>query len=209
MDASTWDLPDHAMHPAAPTDDDFQHFLNMSAMNNPMDDAPDYGFHDFHSAAAGAGAGSGHLLQQQQPRDQLDTPMSGTDAPMILSRAHTSLHQQISAITSAAPYQTIPTSLMPAPSPSEAMVNSIDAQIHFLQQQKLQAQQRQLEEQMEEHQAAFFARQSRMVPPTPRSLEMPARVNQYYGQPSPAGRQQPQMDFRYQPPKDQQQEVCT
>lgn len=209
MDSSTWDLPDHAMHPAAPTDDDFQHFLNMSAMNNPMDDAPDFGFHDFHSASAGAGAGSGsgHLLQQP-PRDQLDTPMSGTDAPMILSRAHTSLHQQISAITSAAPYQTIPTSLLPAPSPSEAMVNSIDAQIHFLQQQKLQAQQRQLEEQMEEHQAAFFARQSRMVPPTPQSLEMPARVNQYYGQPSPAGRQQPQMDFRYQPAKDQQQEVC-
>ncbi|KAK1837297.1 helix-loop-helix DNA-binding domain-containing protein [Podospora conica] len=200
MDSSNWDLPDHAMHSAPPTDDDFQHFLNMSAMNS-MDDHPDYGFHDFHSAAAGVGPS--HLLQQ--PRDQLDTAMSGTDAPMILSRAHSSLHQQISAITSAAPYQSIPTSLMPAPSPSEAMVNSLDAQIHFLQQQKLQAQQRQLEEQMEEQQAAFFARQSRMVPPTPQSLEIPARVNQYYGQPSPAGHQQQQMDFHYRRAKEQQE----
>ena len=203
MDSSTWDVPDHTMHSAPHTDDDFQHFLNMSGMNA-IDDTPDYGFHDFHSAAGGAGGS--HLLQQ--PGDQLDTPMSGTDAPMILSRAHPGgLHQQMSAITTATSYQSIPTSLMPAPSPSEAMVNSIDAQIQFLQQQKLQAQQRQLAEQLEEQQAAFFVRQSHMVPPTPQSLEIPARANQYYGQPSPAGRQQQQMDFRYQQAKDQQ-EVC-
>jgi hypothetical protein len=178
------------MHP--PSDDDFQQFLDMNGMGN-ITDSLNYDFENFQAAA-----GSAHLMQT--PRDQLDTPMSGTDTAMILSRTDPALQHQVPAMTTAAAYQTIPATMMPPPTPSEAIVNSIDAQIQFLQQQKMQHQQRQLEEQ----QAAFFARQqTQMVPPTPQSLELPASANQFYSQPGSADRQQQPVDYCYQQAKDQ------
>ena len=192
MNSTAWSVPDHPMHS---TDDDFQQFLDINGMGN-LADSLSYDFHDFQ-AATGA-----HLLQS--PREQLDTPMSGSDAPIALSRTDPVLQHQMPAMLTAAPYQAVPATMMPPPTPSEAIVSSIDAQIQFLQQQKMQHQQRHLEEQ----QVAFFARQqNRMVPPTPQSLELPARTNHYYARPGSAERQQQQqqqaVDYRYQRSKDQ------
>ncbi|KAK1757508.1 hypothetical protein QBC47DRAFT_411625 [Echria macrotheca] len=194
MDSSAWNVSDHPMHPAG--DDDFQQFLDMNGMGN-LPDSLNYDFSDFQAA------GGSHLLQAS--REQLDTPMSGTDTAMVLSRTDPALHQ-MPAITTAAAFQTIPTTMMPPPTPSEAIVNSIDAQIQFLQQQKMQHQQRQLEEQ----QVVFFARQRNpMVPPTPQSLEMAPGSNQFYPAPNSADRQQQPIDYRYQQSKDQQDMAFT
>jgi len=191
MDTSGWSVSDHPMHP--PSDDDFQQFLDMNGMGN-MTDSLNYDFQEFQAAT-----GSAHMLQTS--RAQLDTPMSCTDTAMLLSPSDTTLQHQMPAMTTAAPYQTVPTTMMPPPTPSEAIVNSIDAQIQFLQQQKMQHQQRQIEEQ----QAAFFARQqTQMVPPTPQSLEIPPTANQFFSQSGSADRQQQPIDYRYQQAKDQQ-----
>ncbi|KAK0730510.1 helix-loop-helix DNA-binding domain-containing protein [Lasiosphaeris hirsuta] len=192
MDSSSWNVSDHPMHSA---DDDFQQFLDMNSMAN-LTDSLNYDYQDFQTP------GSGHMLQSSS-REQLDTPMSGTDTPIVLSRADPTAQHHMPAMTSATSYQTIPATMMPPPTPSEAIVNSIDAQIQFLQQQKLQHQQRQLEEQ---HAVFFTGQQNHMVPPTPQSLDISAGANQYYAQPSPIDRQQQQraVDYRYQRPKDQQ-----
>lgn len=171
MDSSPWGV----------AEDDFQQFLDMNSMGN-MNDGINYNFQGFQSSAT----------------SQLDLPMSGTDAPMLMSPA---MPHQMSLMTSGAPYQSLPVTMMPPPSPSEALVDNIDAQIQFLQQQKLRHQQRHLEEQ----QAAFFIRQqSRIVPPTPRSLELQPGTNQYYAQHNGAEQQQHQtIEYRYQRLKDQ------
>lgn len=197
MDSSAWSVSDHPMHHTG--DDDFQQFLDMNGMGN-LNDSLNYDFPDFQAAA---GAGGNHMLPA--PREQLDTPMSGTDVPIVLSQPDASLRHQMPTITSAGGYPNIPATMMPPPTPSEAIVNSLDAQIQFLQQQKIQHQRRQLEEQH----AAFYAhQQSRMVPPTPQSLEIPAGTGQFYPQPGSSDRQQQQqqqpIDYRYQRQKDQQ-----
>ncbi|KAJ4295837.1 hypothetical protein N0V88_004539 [Collariella sp. IMI 366227] len=152
-----------------------------------------YNFNDFQSSG-------GTQLLHPHARDQLDIPMTGTDAPMLLSPAVSAMQHQMPAMTSAAQFQTIPASMMPPPTPSEAAVDSIDAQIQFLQQQKLRHQQRQLEEQ----QLAFFTRQqNRMVPPTPRSLELQPATNQFFPQSSASDQQQQALEYRYQRLKDQ------
>lgn len=173
-------------------DDEFQQFLDMNGMGS-LNDSLSYDFQDFQSSD------STHMLQSS--REQPDTPMSGTDAPIVLSRDSV-LHHHMPSMTSAGSYQTIPTTMLPPPTPSEAIVNSLDAQIQFLQQQKIQHQRRQLEE----HQAAFFShQQNRIVPPTPRSLEIQPGAGQYYSQPGSSESQQQQpIDYRYQRSKDQQ-----
>lgn len=194
MDSSAWAVTDHAMHPAA--EDEFQQFLDMSNMSN-MGDGINYEIHEFHHSAG---------------NQQMDAPMSGTDAPMLLSRVDPALQQQMPSITTTSAYQTIPTTMMPRttmippPTQTEAIVDSIDAQIQFLQRQKLEHQQRQLDEQR----AAFFAyQQNHMVPPTPQSLEIQAANNHFYPHPSPAERHDQQqrqqaVEYRYPRLKDRQ-----
>ncbi|KAL2132292.1 hypothetical protein VTI74DRAFT_3979 [Chaetomium olivicolor] len=202
MDSSSWAVGDHSARP--PAEDDFHQFLDMNDMGN-LADSINYNFQDFQSSA-------GTQLLQPHARDQLDIPMTGTDAPILLSPAVHPMQHQMPAITSAAPFQTIPATMMPPPTPSEAIVDSIDAQIQFLQQQKLRHQQRQIEEQ----QVAFFTRQqTRMVPPTPQSLELQPGASQFYAQSSASEQQQqqqqrqqqqqqqPPIEYRYQRLKDQ------
>ncbi|KAM7222237.1 Helix-loop-helix DNA-binding domain containing protein [Rhypophila decipiens] len=194
MDSSAWAVTDHAMHP--PTEDEFQQFLDMNNISA-MGDGINYDFNEFHHSTA---------------NQQLDTPMSGTDAPMLLSRVDPALQQQMPPITTTSPYQAIPTTMMsattmiPPPTPTEAIVDSIDAQIQFLQRQKLEHQQRQLDEQR----AAFFAyQQNHMVPPTPQSLEIQAANAHFYSgphQPEHHDQQQRQqaVEYRYPRLKDRQ-----
>ncbi|KAK3906856.1 helix-loop-helix DNA-binding domain-containing protein [Staphylotrichum tortipilum] len=193
MDSATWAVADHSVHPAP--EDDFQQFLDMNSMGA-LTDGINYNFHhDFQPSP-------GSQLLQPHAREAIDIPMSGTDAPILLSPAVAPMQHQMTPITTATAYQPMPATMMPPPSPSGAIVDSIDAQIQFLQQQKLRHQQRQMEEQ----QVVFFTRQqSRMVPPTPQSLEIRPTNNQYYGQPTAPEQQQQQqaIEYRYQRIKDQ------
>ncbi|KXX76992.1 Phosphorus acquisition-controlling protein [Madurella mycetomatis] len=198
MDSSTWAVPNPSVH--STTEDDFQQFLDMNGMGN-LTDGMNYTFQDFQSS-------SSTQLLQSHPREPLDIAMSGADASILLSPAVSTMQHQVPALTTTASYQTIPATMMPPPTPSDAIVDSIDAHIQLLQQQKLQHQQRQMEEQH----AAFFARQpNRIVPPTPQSLEIQPGNNHYYGQPRTAEQQQQQqqqqqqaVEYRYQRLKDQQ-----
>ncbi|OIW34911.1 hypothetical protein CONLIGDRAFT_30882 [Coniochaeta ligniaria NRRL 30616] len=194
---STWNGQDHSMQ--AGQDDDFQQFLDMNGMDN-MGDGMQFDFQDFHD---GNGANN-HMLPNQH-RQTLDTAMSGTDTPDMLARSDpTGLHQ-MPAITSGVSYQSIPATMIPPPTPTEAIVNTIDAQIQFLQQQKLQ-------HQLQEQQAALFAQQQqRIVPPTPQSLELQAGTHHYYSNHSQADQtpQQQPLDYRYQRLKEQQEMLFT
>jgi hypothetical protein len=188
MDSSSWAVADHSVHPAP--EDDFQQYLDMNGMGN-LADGINYNFQDFQPSG-------GPQLLQQQPREQLDMPMSGTDAPILLSPAVPAMQHHMPTITSAASYQSVPATMMPPPTPNEAIVDTIEAQIQFLQQQKMRHQQRHMEEQ----QAAFFTRQQRsMVPPTPQSLELQPGSNHYY--PPSSGPEQQQSQ---QPQQQQQQQ---
>ncbi|KAK3334815.1 phosphorus acquisition controlling protein [Neurospora tetraspora] len=226
MDSSSWSAPDHSHHQALHTaaDDDFHQFLDINDIG-----ALDFDFHDFaadHHTAHHAGHHAADHLLHSSGGEQLDTPMTGTDMSMILSpvdhamlqhaqQQHQHQQHQMPTITTTAPYQNAPTALIQPSTPSDAIVNTIDAQIQFLQQQKLHAQHQQLQEQ----QAAFFAnQQNHIVPPTPQSLELTAGSSQnYYAQSTlsdqhHSGRQQQQqpqqqpqqaIDYRYTRIKDQ------
>jgi hypothetical protein len=171
MDSSGWAVTDSSM--STSTDDGFQQFLDMNTMDN-LGQTLDYHFHGFQQPAGS------HILQPHSA-NQLDVSMTGTDAPILLSPAVSSMQQQMPSMTTSAPFQALPAAMMPPPTPSEALMNSLDAQIQFLQQQKMQHQQRQLEEQ----QTAFFARNTgSIVPPTPQSLELQPGAGQFYGTPS-------------------------
>lgn len=180
-------------------DDDFEQFLNVCGMANLTTDGMQFDFQEFNS--------NGTQSMSAPQRQQSDIPMTGTDAPDLLSRADPVTFHQMSPMTTAPSYQAISASMLPPPTPTETIVDSIDAQIQFLQQQKLQHQQRQLEEQ----QAAFMVQQqSRFVPPTPQSLELQAGGSHFYSQASQNDHtpQQQPVDYRYHGVKEQQEVSC-
>lgn len=180
-------------------EDVFQQFLNMSGMDN-IADGLQFDFPEYDNA------NGGHHMLPDQNRQTLDTPMTGTETSMVLSRADPAgLHHHMSPMSSGVSFQSIPTTMMPtsmipSPSPSGTIVNSIEAQIQFLQQQKLQHQQRELQE----RQAAFFAQH---IPPTPTSLELAPATHNYYAPHSQADHtpQHQALDYRYQHSQDQQE----
>lgn len=192
MDSNGWNGQDHGLHGGP--DDDFHQFLDMNGMAN-LGDGLQFDFQDFQTQ------NGGHMMQVAH-RETMDTPMSGTDGPMLLSNA---MHNQMPPMTTAPPHShshsTIPsTMIQPPPTPGEA-ISELDAQIQYLQQQKFQQQQRQLDEQ----QIAFFTRQNHMVPPTPQSLELQAGNNRFYAHQQDQTPQQHQdMYERFQRMKEQQ-----
>lgn len=190
MDSAVWNDQDHGMHHGA--EDDFQQFLDMNSMGT-LGGGLQFDF-DFPNQSGG------HMMQVPH-REALDTPMSGTDASVLMS---TTMHNQMPTMASAPAHPPMSSAMMPPHHHGDA-ISDIDAQIQFLQQQKLQQQQRQIEEQ----QAAFFTQQQRrMVPPTPQSLEIQAGSHQYYTQPDQTPQQHQDMYDRFQRMK-AQQDVCT
>lgn len=186
MDSAAWDNQNHGMQHGA--DDDFQQFLDMNSMGN-LGDGLQFDF-DFQNQNAG------HLMQVSH-RETLDTPMSGTDGSVLMS---TAMHNPMPTMTTGPAHSSIPSTMMPPHAPGDA-ISEIDAQIQFLQQQKLQQQQRQIEQQ----QVAFFAQQqSRMVPPTPQSLELQAGNHRFYAQPEQTHQQQQDIYDRFSRMKEQQ-----
>jgi len=166
MGSTGWNGQDAGLHHAP--EDDFQQFLDMNGMGN-LSEGLQFDFGDFPHA------GAGHLIAQPPPREQLDTPMSGTEAPSILSGQDAAMRGPMHPVSAAGSNAALPAALVPPPPTATDTIHEIDAQIQYLQQQRMQQQRRQMEEQ----QAAYFARQSRIVPPTPQSLEIQAG-SQFY-----------------------------
>lgn len=182
-------------------DDDFHQFLDMNNLNSMgnLGDGLQFDF-DFHNPDGG------HMMQVPH-RDALDTPMSGTNGSVLMP---TAMHQ-MPTMTTASTHPPIPSVMMtahphPHPHAHGDAISDIDAQIQFLQQQKIQQQQRQMEQQ----QVAFFAQQqSRMVPPTPQSLELQAGNHRFYAQPEQRTPQQQQELFDNFHRMKEQQDVRT
>uniref|UniRef100_L2G3M0 Phosphorus acquisition-controlling protein n=1 Tax=Colletotrichum fructicola (strain Nara gc5) TaxID=1213859 RepID=L2G3M0_COLFN len=187
MDAASWNQ-DPALAPSH--DEEFQQFLNMGGMGN-LGDSMAFDFNDFQS-------GSGSGMMHQSGREQLDTQMGGTDANMVMSNANAAMQTQLINMTTAAAHPAIPTQLIPPPTPTDA-ITEIDAQIQYLQQQRVQQQHRQIHEQH-----VYYTNQH-AVPPTPQSLEMPPASNQFYSDQS----RTPMFDNRYQRMKEQQDMAFT
>lgn len=187
MDSAAWNNRDHGMHHGP--DDDFQQFLDMNNIGN-LGDGLQFDF-DYQNQ------NNVHLMQVTQ-RDPTDTPMSGTDGSVLMAAA---MHSQMPTMTTAPAHPSTPATMMAPNAPNDA-ISDIDAQIQFLQQQKLQEQQRQLEH----RQAAFFAQQqSRMVPPTPQSLEIQAgNQQQFYARPEHTPQQHQDLYDGYRRLKEQQ-----
>lgn len=198
MDPSNWNGPDQSLPSTA--EDDFQQFLEMGGMSN-LGEGLQFDFQDFN-AQNGGPIINGH----SDHREVLDTPMSGTDAPTVVSRSNMGIQNQMPPTTSAAGVAALASHIMPPHHTMTDAISDIDAQIQFLQHQRIQQQHRQLQEQQrqfEEQQAAFFAQQQRnMVPPTPQSLEIQAG-NQYYQRNGDQTHSQGMFD-RYQRLKEQQ-----
>ncbi|KAL7787539.1 hypothetical protein V8C37DRAFT_264009 [Trichoderma ceciliae] len=160
MSSATWNTQDQTM--AAPSEDDFQQFLDISGIGN-MGDGMQFDFHGFQDDAP-------HSIMAQ-PRQTADAIMRDADPSSMIPRSDGLLQNHTPAM---AP---MPSHMMAATASREAISN-IDAQIQYLQQQKFQQQQRQLQEQ----QATFFANHGHSVPPTPQSLEMTPGSGRFYSQ---------------------------
>ncbi|KAI1640534.1 helix-loop-helix DNA-binding domain-containing protein [Biscogniauxia mediterranea] len=173
MDPGAWNGQDQNL--SSTGDDDFHQFLDMGGMSNLGNGLP-FDFQDFGASNDDAS------IMHSRHNDTLDTPMSDSNIPSIITQGNIGMQNHVSPMTSAPSHPAIPSQIMPAQTVNDA-ISEIDAQIQFLQQQRLQQQQRQLEEQQRrfrEQQAAFYAQHHRnMVPPTPQSLEMQA-ANQFY-----------------------------
>ncbi|KAI0136570.1 phosphorus acquisition-controlling protein [Xylariales sp. AK1849] len=175
MDPNGWNGQDHLLPPAA--EDDFQQFLELGDMST-LGDALQFDFQGFGNLNGAS------IMHTHAAHDGIDTQMSGTEVPGTGSRSHLGIQSQMPPMTSASVVPSIPSQICsPQRGNASNTISEIDAQIQFLQHQKIQQQHRQLEEQqrrIEVQQAAFFAQQQRsIVPPTPQSLEMQA-ASQYY-----------------------------
>lgn len=176
MNPGAWNGQDQTL--SSTGEDDFQQFLDMGGMSN-LGDGLQFDFQDFNSA-------NGASMMHQPHGDSIDTPMSNSTVPTIMARNNMGPQSQMSPMTSAPNHQGISTQMMaPHHNPSDPL-SQIDAQIQYLQAQRLQQQRRQLAEQQRqfhEQQAAFYAQQQQrnIVPPTPQSLEIQA-ANQFFVQ---------------------------
>ncbi|KAJ0326769.1 hypothetical protein COL5a_006649 [Colletotrichum fioriniae] len=189
MDAASWNPQDPAMAPSH--DEEFQQFLDLGGMGN-LSDAMPFDFNDYQT-------GNGTGIMHQPGREQLDTQMGGTDTSMLMGATTSAMQAQLINMTTAAAHPAIQTQMIP-PSTSTDAITEIDAQIQYLQQQRMQQQHRQIQEQ----QVAYYASQTHAVPPTPQSLEMPPASNQFY---SNDQSQTPMFGSRYQRMKEQQDPV--
>lgn len=189
MDPNNWNGQDHTMTPTG--EDDFQQFLELGGMSN-MGDGLQFDFQDF-----GAATNPPSMMHPHQGHhDHMDTAMSGTETAGIIASSSMPMPTQMIPTTSETIIPTVPSQMLGSQHPNSGdALSNIDAQIHFLQHQRMQEQHRQLQEQsihFEEQQINFFAQQQRnMIPPTPQSLEMHAS-NHYYTQQQRSQQQQQQ-----------------
>jgi len=165
---------------------DFQGFLDLEVNN--LGDGLQFDFQDFNSQQNQAG----QMLQQNEG-ESMDTRMDGPNGQ------DTAMQEHMPSMTTATSHHTIPGTPITHGHPSSDSLVELDAQIQYLQHQRQQQQQRHIQEQ----QRNFYA-QSRMIPPTPNSVEMHAGNPQFYPQSDP---QQQAMYERFRM-QAKEQEVC-
>lgn len=167
--------------------DDFQlqQFLEMG--NN----LGDFDFSDFNSQPVQDGR-----LMQQGDGDMMDT---GLHNLQMLAQQDTTMQEQMPAMTSAPIHQALHVGALPSGHLSNESLSDLDAQIQYLQHQRHEQQQRQLQEQ----QRNYYS-QSRMIPPTPNSIEMHGNNRNFYHQ---ADSQQQAMYDQYRMQVKDQQDV--
>lgn len=159
MDSSVgWNGQD----PTLSSHDDFQGFLDLG-------DGLQFDFQDFNSQQNQAGQ-----MMHQNEGDSMDTRMDGQPGQ------DTTMKEHMPSMTTATSHPTIPSTPIAHSHPSGDSLVELDAQIQYLQHQRQQQHQRQMQEQ----QRNFYA-QSRMIPPTPNSVEMHGGSAQYYPQSDP------------------------
>ncbi|KAI1433627.1 hypothetical protein GGR50DRAFT_475993 [Xylaria sp. CBS 124048] len=175
INQAAWHAQDHSM--SSPGDDEFHQFFDISMSN--MANSMQFDFQDFNPP-------NGQSIMQHAHRDPIDTPMSDANvSPIVAHNNVEGTQNQVPPMPSALNHPSVPPQILPSQASPNDAISEIDAQIRFLQHQRLQQQQLQLEEQqrrLQEQQAAFYAQQQRSrnrVPPTPRSLEIQA-AGQYY-----------------------------
>lgn len=193
MDTTTsWEGSDPTL--SAPSQDDFQQFLDMGI--NGMGDDVGFNFQDY----APQQQQQQNQQQQQQPQQQQQQQQQqqhaqimrqrgvdamgsamGNEAAMMDLQKHGMMQNHMPITTSGAGM-----SAMTQPSPviaqnpggSDNSLVEIDAQIQYLQLQRQQQQQRIVQEQ---HQN-YYVPHNRVVPPTPNSIEMHSGERQLYQQ---------------------------
>ncbi|PMB65731.1 Phosphorus acquisition-controlling protein [Beauveria bassiana] len=182
MSSAAWEGQDQ--HMASGPDDDFHQFLDMTGMGTiPDATAMQFDFHPFNDGSSAAPqpmmASAPHPQhsqhqQQQQPHQASSTGdalMADSDPSAMIPRSDGLLQNHTPAMSAVSH-----PSMLASSAPDS--ISNIDAQIHYLQQQKFHQQQRQLHEQ----QATFYGTHAHSVPPTPQSLEMPPGSGQFYSQ---------------------------
>ncbi|XWW92267.1 hypothetical protein V2A60_000190 [Cordyceps javanica] len=190
MSSAAWEGQDQ--HMSSGPDDEFNQFLDMTGMGTIPDAATmQFDFHAFNdTSSAGpqpmmpATAHQNHPQHQHhQPRHpasaaaSADALMTDSDPSAMIPRSDGLLQNHTPAM-SAVSHPSVPAHMLATSAPDS--ISNIDAQIHYLQQQKFHQQQRQLHEQ----QATFYGPHGPSVPPTPQSLEMPpTAAGQFYSQP--------------------------
>uniref|UniRef100_A0A8H7TPE5 Uncharacterized protein n=1 Tax=Bionectria ochroleuca TaxID=29856 RepID=A0A8H7TPE5_BIOOC len=116
------------------------------------------------------------MNRQRNPPDAI---MNDAGASSMMPQGAGMMHGQPAQINpSGPPHTSAAAQMIPTTAPASDSISSIDAQIQYLQQQKFQQQQRQIQEQRN----AFFASQNHSVPPTPQSIEMPPGSGNFYTQ---------------------------
>lgn len=168
MSSAPWSGQDHNM--GAGPDDEFQQYLDMSAMGN-MSDGMQFDFSAFPH-----GNPQQHMMDQSREHTQ-DAIMGNSDTANLVPRTDSMLPDQTPAIaTTLGGHPHVSADLVPTSAPDNS-ISDIDAQIQYLQQQKFHQQQRQLHEQR----VAFFnTPHGHSIPPTPQSFEMPPGSGNYY-----------------------------
>lgn len=191
MSSAAWEGQDQ--HMSSGPDDEFNQFLDMTGIGTiPDATAMQFDFHTFNDAASASGpqpmmpgaahqqhAQQQHHQQQQQQQSRqnpsADALMADSDPSAMIPRSDGLLQNHTPAM-SAVSHPSITAHILATSAPDS--ISNIDAQIHYLQQQKFHQQQRQLHEQH----ATFYGPHGHSVPPTPQSLEMPPGSGQFYSQ---------------------------
>ncbi|THV44278.1 hypothetical protein BGAL_0683g00020 [Botrytis galanthina] len=165
MDTSgVWDSQDPTL--SVPSQDDFQQFLDLN-MHNMADTLQfDFNFNQQQSQS--------QQMLHQDGMNSMNTGMSGNH-----QMGHDgTMQEHMPSMTTASTHPAILGTPIVQPHTSTESLTDLDAQIQYLQQQKREHQLRQSQEQ----QRNFYA-QSRIIPPTPNSIEMHG-VNQHFYTPA-------------------------
>ncbi|MBE3109091.1 MAG: hypothetical protein IMZ46_01040 [Acidobacteria bacterium] len=189
MGSSGWNHHDQNQNLQPPAEDDFHQFFEMQGIGN-MADGLNFDFQSYHDSSA-----SGLLPQAQ--REQMDTSMGGTEPSLVVPTTSGMGREQMAAMTTGASQPSLQAHMGRMPPTPTNSISDLDAQIQYLQQQRLEQQHRQLREQH----SYYGPGPNRIIPPTPRSLELQPGSGQFF---SPT--ETPMFDSRVHL-KDTQQDV--